>query len=329
MAVEVVESARLAADRVAGRVRLGGVIAVEGAARGAVARRVAPGCYRRAEPGVWGPLLLEAREDHDAVVLEVWGAAATPAEVVEAALHAARGWAGLLDRPEEARAVLEAHPLVAAVVRRAGLPRLSRLPRVGEAFGRAVLEQLVQGPEARRSIAQLVVRCGTPAGGGVSAWPTASQLGSLPAWELRRCGVSLRSAQALHAAALLDRTLQALADADDWGRLDVALRTIRGAGAWTSAEARVRLGDGDAVSVGDYHLPAVVGYILGEGAQGSGRPRADYTDAEMLALLEPFAPHRGRVIRLLESAAARGFVALPTPPRPPRGPLRPPGTGDR
>ncbi len=320
MAVEVGRSVRLAADRVAGRVRLGGVIAVEGAARGAVAARVAPGCYRRGEPGVEGPLLLEAREDGDAVVLEVWGAAGTPGEVVEAALQAARGWAGLLDRPEEARPVLEAHPLVAEVVRRAGLPRLSRLPRVGEAFGRAVLEQLVQGPEARRSIAQLVTRCGTPAGGGVWAWPTARELGRMPAWELRSCGVSLRSVRALHGAALLDAKLEALTAAGDWERLDVALCSVPGAGAWTSAETRVRLGDGDAVSVGDYHLPAVVGYILGEGARGSGRRRADYTDAEMLTLLEPFAPHRGRVIRLLESAAARGFVALP-PRRAPRAAL--------
>jgi 3-methyladenine DNA glycosylase/8-oxoguanine DNA glycosylase len=52
-------------------------------------------------------------------------------------------------------------------------------------------------------------------------------------------------------------------------------------------------GDSDAVSVGDYHLKNIVAWHL------AGRPRG--TDEEMLALLEPFRPHRGRVIRLLET----------------------------
>ena len=54
------------------------------------------------------------------------------------------------------------------------------------------------------------------------------------------------------------------------------------------------LGDPDAVSVGDFHLPNVVAFAL------AGEPRAD--DARMLELLEPWRGHRARVIRLLEAS---------------------------
>src|SRR5256885_363268 len=50
----------------------------------------------------------------------------------------------------------------------------------------------------------------------------------------------------------------------------------------------------NAVPVGDYHLPHMVGYAL------DGTPRS--TDERMLELLEPYSGHRGRVIRLLIAA---------------------------
>jgi 3-methyladenine DNA glycosylase/8-oxoguanine DNA glycosylase len=65
-------------------------------------------------------------------------------------------------------------------------------------------------------------------------------------------------------------------------------------GRWTAAEvAIVALGDADAVSVGDYHLPHQVAWAL------AGQSRGD--DARMIELLEPYRGHRGRVIRLLEA----------------------------
>jgi hypothetical protein len=68
-----------------------------------------------------------------------------------------------------------------------------------------------------------------------------------------------------------------------------------GIGPWTAAEVGIRaLGDPDAVSIGDFHLPNLVAWVL------AGEPRAD--DARMLALLAPWAGHRARVIRLLESS---------------------------
>ena len=57
------------------------------------------------------------------------------------------------------------------------------------------------------------------------------------------------------------------------------------------------MGDPDAVSVGDFHLPNLVSWAL------AGEPRGD--DARMLELLEPFRGQRARAIRLLETAGIR------------------------
>ena len=71
-----------------------------------------------------------------------------------------------------------------------------------------------------------------------------------------------------------------------------ALMSLPGVGVWTAAETAQRaFGDADALSIGDYHVPKMVGWTL------VGRP---LDDAGMLDLLEPMRPHRHRVVRLLE-----------------------------
>ena len=76
------------------------------------------------------------------------------------------------------------------------------------------------------------------------------------------------------------------------------LRLVPGIGEWTAAETVQRaLGAPDHVSVGDYHLPNLVSYVL------AGRDRG--TDADMLELLEPWRGHRQRVMRLIETTAWR------------------------
>ncbi len=73
---------------------------------------------------------------------------------------------------------------------------------------------------------------------------------------------------------------------------DARLRSLPGIGPWTSAEIRQRAcGDADAVSVGDYHIPAMVGWTLaGEVTD----------DAGMLELLAPYVGQRYRATRLIE-----------------------------
>jgi hypothetical protein len=77
------------------------------------------------------------------------------------------------------------------------------------------------------------------------------------------------------------------------------LTALPGIGPWTAAEVgMVALGDPDAVSVSDYHLPNQVAWAL------AGEPGAD--DARMLELLEPYRGQRGRVIRLILAGATAG-----------------------
>jgi 3-methyladenine DNA glycosylase/8-oxoguanine DNA glycosylase len=76
------------------------------------------------------------------------------------------------------------------------------------------------------------------------------------------------------------------------------LTAVPGIGPWTAAEVGVRaLGDPDAVSIGDSHLPNLVAYAL------AGEPRGD--DSRMLELLEPYRGQRARVMRLLELSGIR------------------------
>jgi 3-methyladenine DNA glycosylase/8-oxoguanine DNA glycosylase len=77
-------------------------------------------------------------------------------------------------------------------------------------------------------------------------------------------------------------------------RAAVVLESIGGIARWTSAKTlEVSHGDPDQVAVGDFHFKNIVVHHL------TGRDRG--SDEEMLELLEPFRPHRGRVIRLLHT----------------------------
>jgi 3-methyladenine DNA glycosylase/8-oxoguanine DNA glycosylase len=79
------------------------------------------------------------------------------------------------------------------------------------------------------------------------------------------------------------------------------LELIPGIGPWTSAETIQRSnGAPDAVTVGDLHLPRIVGYAL------AGDRNTD--DDAMLALLEPYAGQRHRAARLI-------LLSGRTPPR--------------
>jgi 3-methyladenine DNA glycosylase/8-oxoguanine DNA glycosylase len=292
--------ALLASDEVAMADRLDLVPVTDRARRGAVADHPRPGVVRRAEPGPCGPLTYEAVQRGARVGVRVWGPAATPATDRDAALDRARRWIGCDDDGGDLVERTAADPALHRAARQVGPVRLSRLPRVQEAVGRAVLGQLVQAVEARRSTAQLAALAGVPAAGRLWCWPTATALGSTPAHAMRRCGISLRCASALHRCALDDVPLERARD--DMDRLDQRLRAIPGIGVWTSAETRFALGDPDAVSVGDRNLPGIVCHAL-----AGAEPQA-CTDELMLELLEPYRGQRGRVIRLVVFAVGRGLL---------------------
>ncbi len=190
-------------------------------------------------------------------------------------------------------------PFLSSVHRRTAGMRLTRSARVFEALVPAILEQKVTGVQSRLAWRTLVSRYGDPAPGPAPSpmrvFPAAETWRRIPSWEWHRAGVGPdRSAAALRAArvaASLERTL-------DLGRggpaVERALRSIPGVGVWTAAETMQRAhGDPDSPSVGDYHVPALVGWAL------AGAP---VDDDGMLELLEPWRGHRHRVVRLIEAS---------------------------
>ena len=188
--------------------------------------------------------------------------------------------------------------------------RITRSGAVLEALVPSILEQKVVGLEAKRSYAALVRALGEPAPGpgGLTVPPAPAVLAATPSWTFHRFGIERKRADTIRRAcsyaARLEETV-GMSAADARRRLTA----LPGIGPWTAAEvAIVALGDADAVSLGDYHLPHLVAFAL------AGEPRAD--DARMLELLEPWPGHRGRVIRLLVASGMRA------PRYGPRMPLR-------
>ena len=187
-------------------------------------------------------------------------------------------------------------PRIAGLARRRPGVRILRTGAILGSLIPAILEQKVTGTEAHRAWHALVRRYGEPATGpaelGLRVMPAAATLAAMPYWAYHPLGVERRRADLIRAIARDSARFEALVDAP----LETAyarLRSIPGIGPWTAAEVGVRaLGDVDAVSVGDFHLPHLVAYAL------AGEPRA--TDARMLELLEPFRGRRALVVRLLE-----------------------------
>ena len=186
-------------------------------------------------------------------------------------------------------------PRLRELARRFPALRIGRTDRVLEALVPAVLEQKVVGREARRAWRYLVTRHGSPAPGpapaGLRVVPSAAAWQEIPSWDWHRAGVEAVRARTIAGAARLAGRLETVI-VRPGGQADRMLQSLPGIGPWTAAEVRQRAcGDADAVSVGDYHIPGQVGWML------TGEP-AD--DERMLELLAPYAGQRYRVTRLIE-----------------------------
>ncbi|MFI0088472.1 DNA-3-methyladenine glycosylase family protein [Streptomyces bobili] len=200
---------------------------------------------------------------------------------------------GACDDPD---AFVPRHRLLAMTRhRRPGL-RLLRTGLVLESLIPSILEQKVTTDEAYRAWRLLVRKFGEPApgpaaGGRLWVMPAARTWALIPSWEWHRAGVDNKRAstilRAVRVAARLEEAVRMPA-AEAQARLEL----VPGIGPWTSAEVVQRShGAADAVTVGDLHLPGIVGWAL------AGDRFAD--DAGMLALLEPYAGQRHRAARLI------------------------------
>ena len=230
----------------------------------------------------------------DRLRAEAWGSGAEAALARVPELFAA-GSGSLAAGPD---------PRIARLSRRLPGIRILRTGSVFDTLVAAILEQKVTGTEAHRAWHGLVRRYGEPAPGpaelGLRVFPSPATLAALPYWSYHEVGLERRRADLVRAIAARPARFEALVDLPH-AEAQARLVAVPGIGPWTAAEVAVRaLGDVDAVSVGDFHLPNIVAYAL------AGEPRAD--DARMLELLEPFRGQRALVVRLLELGG----------PRPPR-----------
>jgi 3-methyladenine DNA glycosylase/8-oxoguanine DNA glycosylase len=160
----------------------------------------------------------------------------------------------------------------------------------------AILEQKVQGLEARRAWREVVMATADPAPGdvGLHLPPDPERLATIPSWVLAKNGVVHRRAAALREAGRHPKKIAGLVDATP-EEAGAFLEKLPGVGPWTTGEVcRIALGDPDAISVGDYHLPDIVAWAF------AGEPRG--TDERMLELLEPYRGQRGRVEILLQAS---------------------------
>ena len=184
------------------------------------------------------------------------------------------------------------------VARRRGL-RFTRTDWALGALLPAIIEQKVTGHEAGRSYQGLVRVHGesAPGPGGLMLPPAPETLARLPYWAYHPVGLEQRRADTIRHAASRAGWLEA-AMAGTPAAASERLQQLPGIGPWTAAETvRIAMGDPDTISVGDFHLPNLVAWVL------AGEPRGD--DARMLQLLEPYAGQRARVIRLLELSGQR------------------------
>ena len=209
----------------------------------------------------------------------------------------------LLGAGDDVTGFVPLHPVVRESWRRHSGWRVPRSLRALEALVPAVLEQKVTGREAWRGFRILVRRYGEPAPGPVDhirggLWvpPAPRAWATVPSWEWHRAGVDLSRSRAVVTAATSAGRLESLAELPP-AEAGQRLRSLPGVGVWTAAEVGQRAwGDADAVSVGDYHLSSLVGLAL------VGEP---VDDDAMLELLEPYAGHRYRAVRMIELSGVR------------------------
>lgn len=258
--------------------------------------------FIRATRSPEGPATISVEKSGREIHARAWGPGA------EWAIEHAGDLIGISDDPTTFR---PDHPALQRLARmRPGL-RIGRTLRVFESLLCAVIDQKVTSAEARRSYAVLVQTYGERAPGPFDLLvpPAPDSLATLPYWAFHRFAIEERRAATIKKVAASAAKLEEASDLSG-PEAEIRMRAIPGVGRWTAAEVRRdALGDPDAVSVGDFHLPDLVAWVL------QGEPRGD--DDRILELLAPYSPQRGRAIKLIESSGLRAPAYGPR--RPVRG----------
>ncbi|SDL19661.1 DNA-3-methyladenine glycosylase family protein [Streptomyces indicus] len=258
--------------------------------------RVTNGTVWRATRTPEGPATLRLTRSSTGIEAAAWGEGAD--WLLDRLPH-------LLGDTDDPGAFTPRHRLVADSHRRRPGLRLLRTGLVMESLIPSVLEQKVTTDEAYRAWRILVRKYGEQAPGpdgmpDLYVMPEPATWRMIPSWDWHRAGVDNKRAQTiLRAVRVAPRLEEAVALDPQAARKRLEL--VPGIGPWTSAETVQRThGAPDEVTVGDLHLPGIVGYAL------AGERDAD--DARMLELLEPYRGQRHRAARYI-------LLTGRTPPR--------------
>lgn len=247
---------------------------------------------RFADDGWWlaartphGPGSLRVQRTREDIIGDAWGEGA--------------GW--LLDRldavtgleDEPARFVTD-DAVVAPLHRAHPGDRFGRTDLVFPSLLVAICGQKVTGREAAQAMNGLTRSFSAPAPGphpGLRLPPDPDAMAEAPYHQFHTLHLEKRRADLIRVVSRHAGRIEALSNESPASATTV-LRSFSGIADWTTAKTlEVSHGDPDQVAVGDFHFKHVVVHHL------TGRDRG--SDEEMLELLEPFRPNRGRVIRLL------------------------------
>lgn len=232
-----------------------------------------------------GPASLRITRSREDLIGEAWG------DGSPWVLDRLGSIAGLDDDP---RAFETDHPVVGELHRIRPGDRFGRTGLVFRALLTAICGQKVTGQEAAWAVRGLRRAFSDAAPGprdGLRLPPDPERMAEAPYHAYHRLHLEKRRADLIRLVARDAGRIDGLADRSP-AEAERVLTSYRGISRWSSAKTlEVSHGDPDQVAVGDFHFKHMVVHHL------TGRDRG--TDQEMLELLEPFRPHRGRVIRLL------------------------------
>lgn len=198
--------------------------------------------------------------------------------------------AGLCDTPTR---LPDLHPAVTAAQRNHPDVLIGASGTLYHELLPVILGQRITAREATFQWHRLVRALGTAAPGpaALTLPPAPNVLAAQPVWWFHPLGIEAKRANALRTVAAHAVKFWDWADRPA-GECAQMLAKLPGVGEWTIGSVLgPALGCADAIAVGDYHLKNIVVHAF------TGRPRG--TDEELVALLEPYRPQRGRVVRLL------------------------------
>ena len=188
------------------------------------------------------------------------------------------------------------HPLISKLHRQNMGLRFGRTDLVFDSLMFAICRQKVTGREAALAIRGLHKAFSDAAPGpnpDLMLPPDGERVAAAPYWMFHDLHIEKRRADVLRKVAASAEWIETLRTSTPVDAGSV-LMAFPGIGVWSAAETLViSHGDPDQVSVGDFHVKHTVVHHM------TGRNRG--SDEEMLDLLEPFRPHRGRVARLLHT----------------------------